>query len=139
MATLDLSAGDNVHADTNLKITSNLSSPATVYMDVIGGEAGEVPAGTFIPLINTGTAIVTVLSMSGHMVGRVAPKTSAWLAAGADGNWRMLPGAPTSFEPAANIEVPSTGSTKDEEARAVLEDVIEALVNAGIVLPAAES
>ncbi len=30
MATLELAAGDNSHADTNLKITSNLSAPAAV-------------------------------------------------------------------------------------------------------------
>lgn len=131
MATLELSAGDNVHADTNAKITSALSAAATVYMDDIGSDSGEVDAGTIVPLINTGTADVTVKDKYGHAVGYVKAKTSAWLVAGNDEVWRVLPAA-AAFEKASKISDPAGGSTTDAEARTAIASIIDALENAGI-------
>lgn len=131
MATLTLSAGDNVHADTNLKITSNLSAVATVYMDDIGADAGEVDAGSVIPLVNSGTAEVVVKDKTGHWVGRVPAKTSAWLVAGNDENWKVLAAA-VAFERAAKINDPAGGATTDAEARTAIASIIDALENAGI-------
>lgn len=140
MATLTLSAGDNSHADTNLKITSNLSSEAVVYMDDIGADSGEVDAGSVIPLENTGTAKVVVKDKYGHMVGVVPPKAEVWLFAGYDEVWKMLQ-ASNAFEPAAAISVPAaiTGGDAPTEAehnalRTAVASINTALANAGITL-----
>jgi len=130
MATLTLSAGDNVHADTNLKITSNLSAVATVYMDDIGADSGEVAAGSVIPLVNSGTAEVVVKDKTGHWVGRVPAKTQAWLVAGNDENWKVLAAA-VAFQQVAKISDIATDANGTAIATAV-NAIIDALENAGI-------
>lgn len=145
MATLALSAGDNSHADTNLKITSNNSSVATVFMDDIGADSGEVDAGSVIPVVNTGTAPVVVKDKYGHMVGTVPPKAQAWLFAGYDEVWQISKAVPAAFEVSAHIADASTAHAlnstfSDTEAEAALNAlgtkinaILDALENAGLV------
>jgi hypothetical protein len=148
MATLELVAGDNVHADTNADITSDLDVAATVYMDDIGADSGEVDAGTLVPIVNTGTVEVVVKDKYGHMVGKVPPVSSSWLLAGQDEVWKVFPAAPLPFVPAATItdasEAHALNSTfSDTEAEAALNAlgakinaILAALENAKIVLDA---
>lgn len=129
--------GDEVVANTVTKITSDNSSEYELRFPEVGGDAGEIAAGTIIPVVNTGSADLVVKTNYGHMVGRVKAKTEGYVAARNDGTYALLVEG-RAFEPAAVISVPAAISGGESPTEAEFNALRSAVASINTALQNAE-